>query len=74
MLMKLCRDRSIAEARRTVREARDIGQELLPAKSFVEMVVQNEAAAEPQDRFSEKELQDEAWSFLMCVVPLRGTI
>lgn len=67
-------DRSIAEARQTVREARDIGQELSPAKSFIEMVVQNEDAAEPQDRFTEKELQDEAWSFLMWAVHVQATI
>lgn len=54
----------VAEARQAVREAQAIGEEPLPANSLVGMVVQRENMP-GQDLLSEKELRDEALTFLL---------
>lgn len=52
------------EARRAVEEVKRIGEELAPAKSLVGMVVQRESIP-GQDKLTEKELRDEALTFLL---------
>lgn len=54
----------MVEARQAVEEAKRIGEEPSPAKSLVDMVVQRESIP-GQDRLTEKELRDEALTFLM---------
>lgn len=56
----------MAEARQAVEEAKRIGEDPTPAKSLVGMVVQRESIP-GQDRLTEKELRDEALTFLMYV-------
>lgn len=56
--------RCTTEARSSVREAMNIGEEPVPATSLVGMVVRRDVGDSP-DKLSEVELRDEALTFLL---------